>query len=412
MEDYIIVDDILNKNCSLEEMNLDHEYAFFSKNAERQKIDDDDGFSRLRNCFAHDTDRIIHSHAFARYMDKTQVFFQIKNDHISRRSLHVQMVSRIARTIGRCLQLNEDLIEAIAIGHDIGHTPFGHAGEYNLANILKKRNKGYFVHNAQSVRILQMLENHGNGLNLTLPVLDGILGHNGEIESMEYRFESKNLTWEKLKENLDGCLSIEGFDKNVFPSTLEGCVVRVADIISYLGKDFEDAITLKLIDREELPFEIVRVLGMTNREIVGNLCNDIIVNSYKKGCICFSEPVYEAYRKMKEFNYAKIYNCGLLIRQKEKFEKMVSSLFDVYIDDIEHNRTEMDIFKHFLSCHTGKYIETEPPERMVADYIAGMTDHYFLKQYELRFIPQLIDYDAIEKIAMAQDGLPPLKSKA
>lgn len=181
-------------NDSHEEKCFDPKYAYFSKNAIRQKNEINNDFAYLRNPFAHDTDRIIHPHSFARYMDKTQVFFQIKNDHITRRSLHVQMVLRIARTIGRCLHLNEDLIEAISIGH----TPFGHAGEAELAKNLQEHDAGTFVHNAQSVRILQSLEKHGEGLNLPLPVLDGILGHNGEIETPRYEYNPQKLSWEIL----------------------------------------------------------------------------------------------------------------------------------------------------------------------------------------------------------------------
>lgn len=390
-----IVQDIIQSCQQHEEKCFDPNFAYFSKNAVRENEEQMD----VRNAFAHDTDRIIHCHAFARYMDKTQVFFQIKNDHISRRSLHVQMVSRIARTIGRCLHLNEDLIEAIAIGHDIGHTPFGHAGEACLAKILQERNAGSFVHNAQSVRILQHLEKHGKGLNLTLQVLDGILGHNGEIESKEYHFDKTKLSWETLENNLNRCLSQKGFDKQVSPSTLEGCVVRVSDIIAYLGKDFEDAVTLNLVTPEDLPFKVSRILGSTNRKIIGTLCNDVIANSYGKGYLSFSDEVFEAFKAMKTFNYDRIYGCDLLKIQKEKFTKMVDDLFNIYLDDIYKNRTEMDIFKHFIVHHRGEYWHNESPERMVADYIAGMTDQYFLKQYELRFIPQIIDYNTIEVIS-------------
>ena len=191
-----ILGEIAKASYALETSALDVKNALLSSDpAACRKRPEKEHFGYFRTPFAHDTDRIIHSHSFARYMDKTQVFFQIKNDHISRRSLHVQMVSRIARSIGRCLRLNEDLIEAIAIGHDIGHTPCGHTGEAELARLLKKHGAGTFMHNAQSVRVLQTLEKCGKGLNLTLPVLDGILGHNGEIEAPEYRCDRSNLTW-------------------------------------------------------------------------------------------------------------------------------------------------------------------------------------------------------------------------
>ena len=394
-----ITQEIIDSCWQHEEKCFDTRFACLSKTAMRRKEEHSDKYAGLRNPFAHDVDRIIHCHAFARYMDKTQVFFQIKNDHISRRSLHVQMVSRIARTIGRCLHLNEDLIEAIAIGHDIGHTPFGHAGETCLADILQERKIGHFVHNAQSVRILQYLEKQGAGLNLTLQVLDGILGHNGELESKEYHYDPAKLTWETLEKNLNGCLSEEDFDKHVFPSTLEGCVVRVSDIIAYLGKDFDDAVALNLITPEDLPFSVSRILGSTNREIIASFCNDIIINSYNKGYLAFSDAAFGALLEFKKFNYERIYGCDLISYQREKFTKMVRDLFEIYLLDIRENRTDMDIFKHFIVHHRGQYFKEEPPERMVADYIAGMTDQYFLKQYELRFVPQVIDYNALEIVS-------------
>ena len=377
----------------LEQRTLDHQNAFFSKDAVRRKTDDgDDDFENLRTPFAHDTDRIIHSSAFARYSDKTQVFFRVRNDHITRRSLHVQMVSRSARTIGRCLNLNEDLIEAIAIGHDIGHTPFGHTGEAALAANLQKAGVGTFAHNAQSVRELQQLEHHGNGLNLTLPVLDGILGHNGEIESRRYEYDSSNLNWETLDKNLERCLKEPGYDRKVSPSTMEGCVVRVSDIISYLGKDYDDAVSLDIISRDDMPWDIRRVLGNENRKIINTLCNDIILNSRGKHYLEFSEEVYEAYAALKRFNYDKIYNCELLSKQKLQFDRMLTLLFDSYIEDIR-NDAKCKIIDDWVRSQPDEYRKTEAPERIAADYIACMTDQYFVNQYELRFVPQIINHD-------------------
>ena len=331
-------------------------------------------------------------------MDKTQVFFQIKNDHIARRSLHIQMVSRIARTIGRCLNLNLDLIEAIAVGHDIGHTPFGHAGESVIATILQEKDAGTFVHNAQSVRILQYLEHKGKGCDLTLPVLDGILGHNGEIEQREYEWDSSNLTWDKLYSNLESCFSEPGFDKKVYPSTLEGCVVRVSDLISYLGKDFEDAVTIGLITQSALPWGVRRVLGSTNRDIVNALCSDIINQSYGKGRIAFSEEVFGVLTEMKKFNYEKIYGSDLIKRQIEKFTGMLRNLFEAYLSDLDATDANSSIFKDFIAHFPDKYINDNSDERIVADFIAGMTDQYFLKQYNIRFMPVAFDYDGKDMI--------------
>lgn len=355
----------------------------------------------LRNPFAHDTDRIIHSNSYARYMDKTQVFFQIKNDHITRRSLHVQMVSRIARTIGRCLELNEDLIEAIAVGHDIGHTPFGHAGETAISEVLEGMKEGVFIHNAQSVRVLQYLEHRGKGCNLTLQVLDGILGHNGELEQQRFDYDHSKLTWDKLEDNLRRCFTEKGFDKHVGPSTMEGCVVRISDMIAYLGRDFEDAITLGLLGRDALPMPIRRVLGSNNHEIVDTLSSDVIRSSYKKGYIAFSDNVFAAFKAMKEFNYEKIYGCSLIKEQRIRFTLMVRGLFEKYLNDLAEADYKQSIFTDFINRFPDWYLKDNSNARIVADYIAGMTDQYFLKQYELRFMPRRIDYDQLANIGRA-----------
>ena len=381
------------------------DFAFHSKFASRKSDKDGECAGQipdLRNPFAHDTDRIIHTHAYARYMDKTQVFFQIKNDHITRRSLHVQMVSRIARTIGRCLCLNEDLIEAIAIGHDIGHTPFGHAGEAAISRILKKLGAGVFVHNAQSVRVLQELEHKGKGCDLTLEVLDGIIGHNGEFTQPLLKYNHKNLSWEKLEENMRRCLEKEEFDKEVFPSTMEGCVVRVSDVISYLGKDFEDAVNLRMMKSDSLPLDVRRVLGSTNREIVNTLCSDVIKNSYGKGVVAFSEEKYEALDKLKKYNYANIYGCEFISEQRRRFEMMVEMLFECYLEDLSKADASRSIFTDYLSRFPDSYLSSTPNERIVADFIAGMTDQYFLNQYAARFLPGKIDYDQIALLNKVQ----------
>ena len=392
-----ILEQVVESSVAVERAVLDPQYAFFSSDpaASRQSPQrESQGY--YRTPFAHDADRIMHCHSYARYMDKTQVFFQIKNDHISRRSLHVQMVSRIARSIGRCLRLNEDLIEAIAIGHDIGHTPCGHTGEAELARLLAKHGAGTFMHNAQSVRVLQHLERGGRGLNLTLPVLDGILAHNGEIEAPVYEYDRGNLTWEKLESNLENCMRQAGFDRQVFPSTLEGCVVRVSDIISYLGKDFEDAIALGIVKRSDIPERAAKVLGKTNREIVGTLCDNIVENSIGKGCLSFSPEVFEAYREMKQFNAERIYGCKLLTEQRAKFTKMTSALFEVYLEAVKSGDETSAICRDFMKGLPESYRKETHPARIVADYISLMTDQYFLKQFALEFIPQQIDYEDVQ----------------
>jgi dGTPase len=209
----------------------------------REKIPDREN---IRPTFFHDTDKIMHSLAYTRYIDKAQVFYLFENDHITHRVLHVQFVSKIGRVIGRCLNLNEDLIEAISLGHDLGHVPYGHDGENVLNELCKDSGIGCFCHNVQSVRFLEEIEQRGKGLNLSLQVLDGILAHNGEMLSEEYR-PTYGKTWEEFEAEYINCSKDENSSKKIFPMTLEGCVVRISDVIAYIGRDIEDAITLKLI---------------------------------------------------------------------------------------------------------------------------------------------------------------------
>jgi dGTPase len=223
--------------------------AAFSKDALRRRPEEKVQ-SGYRQSYALDTDRILHSMAYARYIDKTQVFYLIRNDHITHRVLHVQLVSKIARTIGRFLHLNEDLIEAIALGHDIGHTPFGHDGERYLSKLCVDAGIGHFLHNVQSIQFLDCVERKGRGWNLTLQTLDGILCHDGEIHNQELRpqgeksFDTLGLEMAKKKADPDFAL---------MPMTLEGCVVRMADTVAYIGRDLEDAIRLKVVQRSDLP---------------------------------------------------------------------------------------------------------------------------------------------------------------
>ena len=389
-----IVQTVTNVRIRWEEQMLSPS-AFRSKDAKRESDKLEDAGMRLdfRSPFAHDTDRIINSHSYARYIDKTQVFFLIKNDHLTRRALHVQLVSRIARTIGRALMLNEDLIEAISVGHDIGHTPFGHAGESVLAKILQERSEGTFVHNAQSVRVLQELEHKGKGCDLTLPVLDGILCHNGEVAKRCFeREDQKSLSWENLKSNLHTCFIEKGADKRLRPATMEGCVVKVSDMIAYLGRDFEDAVMLGVVARSSLPLEVRRVLGTSNREIVNVLCSDLIENSYNQEALMFSERIFNAFNKMKAFNDEKIYTHSFIQDQKIKFERMLRRLFDIYLEDLQEGRTEMSIFQDYLNNLPDAYIKKTSNSRIVVDFIASMTDQYFLRQYEYRCLPNKIDY--------------------
>ena len=243
--------------------------------------------SDFRPTFYRDIDRILYSLAYTRFLDKTQVFTHGDNDHLSRRMTHVQFVSKIARTIGRALNLNEDLIEAASLGHDLGHTPFGHVGEAILNEISLENNCGFFNHNIQSVRLLMEIENHGKGLNITVPVLDAIMCHNGEFALGEYHPKEKT-TDEFLEEYNESYTSKEILSK-LKPMTLEGCIVRVSDLIAYLGRDIEDGIRLNLVKFDDIPENVKKVLGTSNREIVNSVINDIIENSYDKNYIKLSD---------------------------------------------------------------------------------------------------------------------------
>ena len=235
-----------------------------------------------------DADRILHSRAYTRYIDKTQVFYLISHEHISHRVLHVQLLSKIARTIGKFLRLNEDLLEAIALGHDIGHPPFGHDGERILSDLCQAHGIGPFLHSLQGVWFLDRLEKQGRGLNLSLQVLDGILCHDGETH-LERLSPQGDKTFASLEAEIQAKLADPA--ASLKPMTLEGCVVRLADTISYIGRDLEDAITLKLLRREELPPEVAQNLGRTNGAIVYSLVADLITHSYDKNYVGYSPEV-------------------------------------------------------------------------------------------------------------------------
>lgn len=345
----------------------------------------------LRPAFFHDTDRIIHCRAYARYIDKTQVFFEVRNDHISRRVLHVQLVSKIGRTLARFFRANEDLVEAIALGHDLGHAPFGHAGETFIAEKLEEHGAGNFVHNAQSVRMLQYLENSGKGLNLTLQTLDGILGHNGEMNDEKLFFDKSRLSWEKLRQDTKNCFEQKHKDKperQVFPSTVEGAVVRLSDVIAYLGRDIEDAVTLEKITREQLPKQVVGVLGNNNRAIINNLAMDIVHNSEPhEGRLAFSPEVQEAKKLLYEFNYQNIYMSDQMKTARHTVQEKIHRLFDLYLDDLEKDNVSSLIFAHYLNEKPASYREENSSPRIVADFIAGMTDRYLDDEVENRLSP-------------------------
>lgn len=334
----------------------------------------------FRTPFFRDIDRIVYSLSYTRYMDKTQVFSFNDNDNISKRMTHVQMVSKIARTIGRALGLNEDLIEAAALGHDLGHVPFGHAGEKILNEISLRNGEGYFNHNVQSVRTLMTLENNGKGSNITLQVLDAIMCHNGELELDEYRPRKKDKdTFLKEYENT---YKDKDMIKKLVPMTLEGCVVRVSDIIAYIGRDIEDAIRMNVINPNEIPKEISDVLGLTNREIINTIINDLVDNSLDKDYLKLSNNIFQAIKSLKKFNYEHIYAKANSKEMLELYEKMFNKVFDTCLNDLKTNNKEGHIYTIFLNDMSDEYLKNTSDERKVIDYIAGMTDDFIVLEYK------------------------------
>ena len=333
----------------------------------------------IRPRFFRDADRIIYSLSYTRYIDKTQVFTFTENDNVSKRIIHVQFVSKIARTIGRALGLNEDLIEAAALGHDLGHPPFGHCGEKALNKLSLENNEGVFAHNVQSVRTLMSLENNGNGRNISMQVLDAILCHNGEL--LEEKYSPISKTKEQFLEDYNNCYTSLEESKKLKPMTLEGCVVRISDVIAYIGRDVEDAIRVGIISKKDIPKDIVEVLGDNNRDIVNSLVLDIINNSINKPYIKLSKKVFKALNKLLNFNYKKIYNVINTPKEISYYEEMYNTLFKHYKNAIEKEDKKNDIYTVFLDDMTDIYINNTSNVRKVIDYISGMTDDYFINRY-------------------------------
>ena len=351
-------------------------YACTNENAIRFVSDKEDPY---RTPFFRDIDRIIYSLSYVRSADKTQVFTFNENDHITKRMVHVQLVSKIARTIGRNLGLNEDLIEAAALGHDLGHVPFGHEGERILNAISLENGEGYFHHNIESVRVLMCLEQNGKGRNITLQVMDAIMCHNGELPLHEYHPVSKSK--EDFLKEYTLSYQEKDFVKKLVPMTLEGCVVRISDILAYIGKDIEDAITLGVIKKEEIPTSIIEVLGVTNREIVNTFVSDVIENSKGKPYIKMSKPIYNALLELKEFNTKNIYSKANTKEDLELYEKMFRTLFLKYKKDVETENKHSEIYLVFLNTMNEDYLVRTSTNRKVIDFLAGMTDDYMQKCY-------------------------------
>ncbi|MDR0880597.1 MAG: HD domain-containing protein [Clostridioides sp.] len=366
-----------NKNISL---YATKDYQAFRLDQGRSKPD------LIRSSFMIDTDKILYNKFYNRYADKTQVFSFILNDDITRRSLHVQLVSRIARTIGRALNLNVDLIEAISLGHDIGHTPFGHKGEEFLDEKYFENTGRHFSHNVHSVRVLQELTN----CNLTLQTLDGILCHNGDKDFSHYE-PSQIYNFSELSRRVEACyLDSEAVTK-MRPCTLEGCVVRISDMIAYVGRDRQDAISAKVkLDRD---FYHEGILGNNNREIIDRMVTNIVKNSIGKTYLKIDDEVYKDFLKMRRENNDIIYRSPEVEEAYDgKVKTMLFSIYDKFMEDIKEDRRNSYVFRHHVNLDKLKdfYLDESSelkvsPDDLVVDFIASMTDDYFIDVYRRLF---------------------------
>lgn len=331
-----------------------------------------------RPAFVRDVEKIIHTPAYNRYAGKTQVFSFRSNDDLSRRGLHVQLVSRIARDIGFALGLNCDLIEAIGLGHDLGHTPFGHAGERFLNNAYHNHTGRWFFHNVHSVRVLDALY----GRNLSLQTLDGVLCHNGEYEQRVFEL-SGLANFDEFDQVVESCYA-EGNEaiKHLRPMTLEGCVVRISDIIAYVGRDRQDAIAAGLLRAQDFADGLG---GAYNSWILEHASADIIENSYGKDRIEMSESLFEEIRRSKRENYEKIYSQGGIEGETSTMlEEAFEQVYDRFLNDLQEGNENSFIFRHHiqrvdraLSYYKRSYDWQADLNQTVVDYIASMTDGYF-----------------------------------
>ncbi|MCR5701650.1 MAG: HD domain-containing protein [Lachnospiraceae bacterium] len=341
----------------------------------------------LRPAYVRDVEKIMHTPYYNRYADKTQVFSFYKNDDITRRALHVQLVSRIARNIGSLLSLNTDLIEAIALGHDIGHTPFGHAGERYLCECFNEHTGRYFNHNVHSVRVLDDIMNR----NISLQTLDGILCHNGEFAMKEYRPVPLE-DFESFDKKVEACYVDEKAIGKLVPYTLEACVVRVCDMIAYLGKDRQDAIRANLIKDDSIFDDVT--FGKSNPEIINNMIVNIVENSYGKDYILMDEEYYNAIKAAKKENYEKIYfNDEVESKYKDCIRPMFHDIYEKLLSDMKVGDKNSIIYKHhieYVKNNTAtygydRYLDTTSNDQMVVDFMASMTDDYFVDLHEYLF---------------------------
>lgn len=354
-----------------------HPKAALSKNHSRYTKEAED----YRLPYKRDVDRIIHSKAYVRYTDKTQVAYLIENDHISRRSLHVQLVSTFARGIAEILRLNVNLVEAVSLGHDVGHPPFGHEGETYLSALSEEYGNGPFTHPLQSCRLLSEIE----PLNLNMAVYDGFLCHDGGMggHTLTPHFGK---SWEDhLKERAHKKAAP---NDNIMPATLEGCVVKLCDTVSYVARDIEDAINLGIITREQIPETI---LGRTSRDILRTAARDIIQMSHNNNSIEMSAETYQALKTLRTFNFQNIYIHPKLKVESKKIKRSYRVLFEMLLDDLNKQKQGSFLWKNFVYNKTEHYIAHTSPVQMVVDYVSGMTDSFFIRTLEKLILPAQIE---------------------
>lgn len=385
----VLSDELIERMSDDRARGWKNPYRTSDEDAVRREERPADRSSIWRPAFVRDVEKILHMPAYNRYAGKTQVFSFRSNDDLSRRGLHVQLVARIARDIGFALGLNCDLIEAIGLGHDLGHTPFGHAGERCLNDVFHERTGRWFFHNVHSVRVLDRLY----GRNISLQTLDGTLCHNGEYEQRVFELSGLS-SFGEFDRVVDECVSGGGaVIGHLRPMTLEGCVVRISDIIAYVGRDRQDAIEAGLLTGDAFEDGLG---GAYNSWILTHASADIIEHSYGKDRIEMSEELFAEIRRAKAENYAKIYrSSGIEGERAEVLARAFELMYERCLDDL-HKRDESSfIFRHHITrieeqlAHYGRtYDWQSDPEQTVVDYIASMTDGYFA-ELASKFFPQI-----------------------
>jgi dGTPase len=330
--------------------------------------------------FCSDVRKILHSKAYSRYADKTQVVYLFPHDHISSRGLHVQLVSFLARSIGGKLFFDEDLIEAISLGHDMGHAPFGHEGELYLSELSQEHGGGAFSHSRQSCRIAEDIEQ----LNLTFAVLDGFLTHDGGLQSSCLSINPKK-TWAIYDQELENRKFEPEIDLE--PFSLEGALVKICDTVCYLQRDLQDALTLGII--QELQLKKAGI-SLDCYAIMSLVEKDIVSSFQKKKTICLSASTYRLLKKMRKFNFQNIYVHAKLKTESRKIHTAYRLLFTELLQGFKKRGKGSLLWRHYLHSKDPIYVEKNSEVQLVVDYIAGMTDGYFLRLFETLFVPKTI----------------------